>query len=228
MPTNLQSRQERDRKVWMDSVKKMVRNARSNLKSGNELEEAELQTILGTDYTVLLDKVQYNPANANIKVEVQRYNHVATKGENTWNFPQGVGTAFIKSDGTGSLSLKTPIIILPYRSEAPQGQRIESEDQKNSRHAMNDFVAGVFAEEGVLESAKIVQARLIVPVIHHHEDGTTSPCVYIMADNIFSAYRGRLEYSRKDFMSEKEELPLVNEDDGLEVMDDEMVAALTA
>ena len=225
---NSQTQQERDRKNWMTRMKAPVYNARNNFKKASGLEDAEIDAILGKNApTVLLDKVQYSPSNPNVRINVTGYDNLVTdRRAQQWHFPGGYGTALIKTDGKGSLSMETPVIVLPYREDAPQGNRQETDTQRDSRHAMNDFVAGVFAEEGLLDSAAMVQARVIIPAIHNHEDGTTSPCVYILADTIFPSFRGRLEVSRTDLVSESDELPAVEEQD--QEMDDEMAQALTS
>ena len=222
-----QFQQEANRKTWMTRMKNPVFNMRNSLKKGSGLEEAEVDSILGKNSpTVLLDKVQTNPSNANIRVDVTGYDYTGDKDGKPWHFPGAYGTALIAADGKGSLRTKTPVIVLPYRQEAPLGQRQESKDQREARYAMNDFVAGVFSEEGLLDSAQAVQARVIIPAIHHHEDGTTSPCVYILSDTIITGFRGRLETSRQDLMPGGEELPSVEEQNMEQEMDDEMAAAL--
>lgn len=231
MPSNQsQSQQARDRDNWMSNVKKMVYDARSNLKLSGALNEAEQESLLGSETpTVLLDKVQVNPVNPVIRVDVTAYERKATskRSDQVYSFPGAYGTALIRGNGTGSLSEETHVLILPYRQEAPRGNRRETEDQMSVRHAMNDQLVSIFNEEELLDTAKAVQARMIIPAIHTHEDGTMKAFVYIMADNIFPTFRGRLEYSRTSFMAEKEELPEVNEDPQ-DAMDDEMIAALTA
>ena len=227
---NSQSQQDRARDTWMRDTKQIVYAARNNLKASKSLEAAEYESLLGSGTpTVLLDKVQVNPVNPVIRVSnLTAWNHSGVdKNQHTFNYPGAFGTALIKGDGRGSLTDETLAIIVPNRQEAPRGNRRETADEMSVRHAMNDQLSSIFAEEGLLESAKVVQARMIIPAIHTHEDGTMKACVYILADNVFPEFRGRLEYSRTDFMSAPDQLPEVGEDEEPQ-MDDEMVAALTA
>ena len=220
-----QAQADNERKSWMSGIKRTLQNARSNFRSASGMEEEELEPILGSSVTVLFDRVQQNPQTPTVKVDLQGYAKVQTNDKGTWTFPVAYGNAAIMGDGRGNLNAKTPVFVLPYRSEAPRNRQ-ESADQRSARHAVNDYVVSVFAEEGLMETAEVIQARQIIPAIHHHEDGSTKACVYILADNIFTGYRGRLETSRSHFMQPSEDLPEVEEEQPKDEMEDELVTSL--